>query len=121
MVALAEHPDGAGKTFHLVVADAPTQKTMLAIIADYFGLCGLSIQDTGGLPLDNPTPLERRVARLGSAYREYLTQDLHFDDRIARELLDRLGLPRPTLSTEDVHRIIELALQSQAPLCSPQA
>jgi thioester reductase-like protein len=54
MVALAEYPDGAGKTFHLVVADAPTQKTMLAIAADYFGLRGLSIQDTGGHPAGQP-------------------------------------------------------------------
>jgi hypothetical protein len=43
-------PEGAGKTFHLVVSDAPTQETMLAMIADYFGLRGLSVTEAGGIP-----------------------------------------------------------------------
>jgi 2-alkyl-3-oxoalkanoate reductase len=118
ITVLAEHPDGADNTFHLVVSDAPTQHTMLALIADYFGLHGLSLHDTGGMPLDNPSPLERRVARMGSAYRQYLTQDVRFDDRIAGALLGRIGLPRPTLFAEDVRKIIALALQGSAPPCS---
>jgi hypothetical protein len=47
-------------------------------------------------------------------YREYLTQDLHFDDRVARVLLDRLGLPCPTLPPGEVHRLIEQALLGPA-------
>jgi len=45
-----------------------------------------------------------------AAYREYFLQDLHFNDRVAQELLDRLGLPRPTLfahvfpTLSEVHR-----------------
>jgi hypothetical protein len=114
LVALAEHPDGAGKTFHLVVSDPPVQEAMLAVIADYFGLPGLSIVDAGRTPLVQPSSLERKVARLQAPYREYLTQDLHFDDRVARGLLDRLGLARPTLLLREVHRIIEQALPRPA-------
>jgi thioester reductase-like protein len=120
MVALAEHPDGAGKTFHLVVANAPTQKAVLARIADYFGLPQLSVMDARCPSLENPSSLERRVARMVAAYREYFLQDLHFDDRVARELLDRLGLPRPTLFAEDIDRIIEQARTCQVRLCTPR-
>jgi nucleoside-diphosphate-sugar epimerase len=115
LVALAEHPDGTGKTFHLVVSDAPVQEAMLAMIADYFGLPGLSIVDACCAPLARPSALERKVARLQAPYREYFTQDLHFDDRVARALLDRVGLPRPTLSSEEVHRIIGQALLCPSP------
>jgi thioester reductase-like protein len=110
LVALAEHPDGAGKTFHLVVADAPVQEEMLAMIADYFGLPGLSLIDTRDTPLAMPSAIERKIARMQAPYREYMTQHLQFDDRVARTLLDRLGLTRPTLFPEEVHRIIDQAL-----------
>jgi thioester reductase-like protein len=111
VVALAEHPNGAGKTFHLVVSDAPAQEAMLAMIADYFGLPGLSIVDACGTPLTKPSALERQVARLQAPYRDYFTQDVHFDDRVARELLDRVGLPRPILDALEVRRLIDQALQ----------
>jgi thioester reductase-like protein len=115
LVVLAEHPDGSGKTFHLVVAKAPVQETMLAMIANYFGLPGLSIVDACRSPLTKPSALERQVARLQAPYREYFTQDVHFDDRVARTLLDRLDLPHPILDVAAVHRIIGLALRCSAP------
>jgi thioester reductase-like protein len=110
LAALVEHPDGAGKTFHLVVSDAPMQEVMLAMIADYFGLPGLSIIDTTRTSLARPSAIERKIARMQAPYREYMTQNLQFDDHIARSLLDPLGLPRPTLHPEEVHRIIGQAL-----------
>jgi 2-alkyl-3-oxoalkanoate reductase len=118
LVALAEHPEGADKTFHLVVSEAPAQEAMLAMIADYFGLPGLTIVDADCTPLAQLSSLERKVARMQAPYREYFTQDLHFDDRVARALLDRVGLPRPTLFSEQVRRIIDQALLSPAPLYS---
>jgi hypothetical protein len=51
---------------------------------------------------------------MGSVYLEYLTQDIHFDDRIARRLLDSSGVPRPTLLPEDVHRFLDQALMASA-------
>ena len=91
---------------------------MLAMIADYFGLPGLTIVDACRTPLVKPSSLERKVARMQAPYREYLTQDLQFDDRVARVLLDRVGLPRPTLGATEVHRIIDQALLCPAPLYS---
>jgi thioester reductase-like protein len=110
LVALAEHPEGTGKTFHLVVSKAPVQETMLAMIADYFGLPGLSIVDACHTPLTKLSALERQVARLQGPYREYFTQDVRFDDRIARTLLDRVGLPRPLLDRAEVRRLIDQAI-----------
>jgi thioester reductase-like protein len=114
LVALAEHPDGASKTFHLVVSNPPVQEAMLAMVADYFGLQGLAIIDACRTPLVQPSSLERKVARLQASYREYLTQDLHFDDRVARGILDRLGLSRPILHLPEVHQMIEQALSCSA-------
>jgi thioester reductase-like protein len=114
LVALAEHPDGVGKTFHLVVSKAPVQEEMLAMIADYFGLSGLSIVDACRTPLTKPSTLERQVARLQGPYREYFTQDVHFDDCVARALLDRLGLLRPILDAHEVRRLIDQALECPA-------
>jgi hypothetical protein len=102
----------------VVASGAPAQEAMLAVIADYLGLSGLSIVDPRSTPLALPSSLERKVARMQAPYREYLTQDLHFDDRVARRLLDRLGLPRPTLGAAEVHRIIELTLLTRASLSS---
>jgi nucleoside-diphosphate-sugar epimerase len=114
LVALAEHPDGVGKTFHLVVSKAPVQEAMLAMIADYFGLSGLAIVDACHTPLTKPSALERQVARLQGPYREYFTQDVHFDDCVARALLDGLGLLRPILDAHEVRRLIDQALECPA-------
>jgi thioester reductase-like protein len=114
MVVLAEHPDGIGETFHHVVSDPPTQEAMLDMIAEYLGLRGLSVVDARRTRLKDPSPLERRVAHMGAIYLDYLTQDLHFDDRVARRLLDRSGVPRPTLLPNDVHRVLDQALMPSA-------
>jgi long-chain acyl-CoA synthetase len=118
VVALAEHPDGVGETFHVVVSDAPTQESMLAMISERLGLSGLRLVDSRA-PLPNPSPLERKLSRMLSGYREYLEADLHFDDSTARRLLGRCGLPRPTLSPEVVHRLIDQALVGLAPDFAP--
>ena len=94
-----------------MVSDAPAQEAILAMIADYCGLPGLSIVDACGTPLTKPSALERQVARLQAPYRDYFTQDVHFDDRVARELLDCLGLPRPMLDALEVRRLIDQALR----------
>lgn len=111
-VALAEHPGGQGETFHIVVSDAPTQEQMLAMVAERLSVRGLSLVDPRLGEFPNPSPLERMVARRISGYREYLEQDVRFDDSTARRLLDRCGVPRPTLSRNAVHRLIDQALGS---------
>ncbi len=110
MVALAEHPEGVGQTVHLVVSDAPTQERMAGMIMARLGLTGLFVVDSRHVEILDPSPLERRVARMIAGYRAYLEQDVQFDDATARRLLDRCGVPRPLLSTAAVHRLIEQAL-----------
>ena len=112
-VALTEHAEGRGETFHVVVSDAPTQEQMLAMIAERLRVRGLSLVDPRVGELPNPSPLERRIGRILSGYREYLELlDVQFDDATARRLLDRRGVPRPTLSRDAVHRFIAQALGS---------
>ncbi len=110
IAALAEHPAGAGGMFHLVVSDPPSQGTVLAMIADRFGLRGLTVVDTGGAGLEDASPLERQVARLLTCYREYLEQDVHFEDKATRRILARCGMRRPTLSGPAIQQLIDLAL-----------
>ncbi len=110
VAALAEHPKGAGQTFHLVVSAAPTQENVLAMIAGRLGVRGLSLVDPTRVPVENPLPLERRVARMLSGYHPYLQRDLKFDDTNARRVLDRCGVRPSFLSPEVVDRLIHQAL-----------
>jgi len=45
-----------------------------------------------------------------AGYREYLEQDVRFDDAEAQRLLARCGLRPPRLSSHVVHRLIDQAL-----------
>jgi hypothetical protein len=60
--------------------------------------------------LADASSLERRVARMLAPYRDYLTQDVRFDDRRARALLDACGVPRPVLDDAALERLIGLAV-----------
>ena len=115
-VALTVHPDATGGTFHVVVSDPPTQEDMLAMITQRLGLRGLSLVDLRHAHLEDPSRLEVKIARMLSGYRQYLKQDLRFDDRAARALLDRCGVERPTISRETVHRLIDAAVAPFGPV-----
>ena len=115
LVALADHPDGAGEVFHLVVPDPPTQEIVLSAITDRLGLRGVVLVDGRSGPLRDPSPLERKIARLLLGYRDYLGQIVRFDDRNARRLLDRGGLPVPSLSREVLNGLIDQALRGDGP------
>ncbi len=120
VVALAEHPRGAGETVHLVVSDPPTHAEMLDIITDRLGLRGLSLADPRGGPLPGPSPLEEMVIQMLSGYRDYLEQDVRFDDTTARGRLDGSGVPPATLSPEAIHRLIDRALVEPRASISPR-
>jgi thioester reductase-like protein len=110
LVALAEHPGAGGRTFHLVVRDAPTQAAMLRMITGRLGVGGVSLLDARTGALADPSPFERRVSRMLEAYRPYLIQDVTFDDGNVARLLERCAVRRPRLSREAVHQLIDLAL-----------
>ncbi len=118
IVALADHPDGVGKTFHLVVSDAPTQQAVLGIIAARLGMRGISLVDPTLGPLDRPSPLERSVARMLSSYHDYLQGDLRFDDTNSRRLLICCGIRPPGRSSQVVHRLIDQALAASGRLAA---
>jgi nucleoside-diphosphate-sugar epimerase len=117
--ALAEHPDATDGTFHLVVASAPSQAAMLAMLVDRLGPRGITLLDAATQRLTDPSPLERRVERMLEGYRAYLTQDVRFDDTHATRVLRRCGIVRPVLGPVEVHRLIDLALETDAPAVTP--
>jgi len=117
-LALAEHPDAAGGTFHLVVRDAPPQRLMAAMLAERLGLPGLTLLDAAAETVADPTPLERQVARMIEPYRDYFLQDVRFDDAAAAAVLTRAGVEQPTLGASDVARLIDEALLAEAPTAS---
>ena len=114
VAALAEDPRAAGETGHLVVRDAPTQETMLAMLSERLGLRGLSLVDASAGQLRDPSPLEIGVARMLSPYRDYLRQDLVFDDATACRLLRRSGVTRPALAAGEVEALVDRALSTAA-------
>jgi nucleoside-diphosphate-sugar epimerase len=114
-LALTEDPGAAGGTFHLVVRDAPSQAAMLAMLVERLGPRGLTLLDAASTPLDDPSPLERRVARMLGPYRAYLTRHVHFDDSGAAARLSARGVARPVLDPAGVHRLVDLALLGAAP------
>jgi nucleoside-diphosphate-sugar epimerase len=121
LLALARCPEAAGGTFHLVVADAPRQDAMLAMLADALGVRGLALVEASARPAGLPAPLERRL-RLGIArYRDYLGRDVHFDDANTRPLLTRCGLAPARLAAADVRRLVALALRGRRPHRVPTA
>jgi nucleoside-diphosphate-sugar epimerase len=113
VIALAEHPEAAGGTFHLVVRDPPSQAAMLAMLLERLGLSGVTLLDAASEPLGHPSPLERRVAIMLEPYRAYLTQDVRFDDARAAAVLRWCGVRPPTLTPADVRALVDLAVEAE--------
>jgi nucleoside-diphosphate-sugar epimerase len=112
-IALAVHPTAARGTYHLVVRDAPSQATMLAMICERLGLSGPTLAAGARGPLTDPSPMELLVADMVAPYRAYLEQDVRFDDQAAAEALARCGIPRPRLGPPDVRRLVDLAVTGE--------
>jgi nucleoside-diphosphate-sugar epimerase len=111
-VALAEHPAATHGTFHLVTSRPPTQAAVLAMVGRVLGLEGARIVEAHRIGHD-ASPLERRLMRVLGPYGEYLAQDVRFDDRHARSVLDAAGVPPAVLDTGAVERLVRLALAAE--------
>jgi len=109
---LSDEPEAAGETIHLVVDHPPTQSQVLEMISARLGLGNLYLVDVPEA-LRNPSPLETRVARMLSPYRDYLQQDVHFDDSAARRLLAHHPVSSPVIDGKALERFVELAVFSQ--------
>jgi thioester reductase-like protein len=109
VVTLVAHPEAADQTFHLV-AEGGLNQEMVDTISERCGISGVVLVDPRRGALDAPSPIEARIDRMLAGYRDYLAQELRFDDRNARRLLDRLGVARPQLSAEALRRLTDRAL-----------
>jgi len=109
LVHLAQVDTGADGTFHLVARDTPSQATALSTIGRRLGIEGLALVER----LEDPTPLERRVARMLLPYRPYLARPLVFADDSARRVFPGEILARATLSRARLHALIDLALTTE--------
>lgn len=108
--ALMDHPEAAGGTFHIVLAEPPSQEAVLQAIRCRAGLERLRLIDGRCEALAKPSPLEAKVARMLAPYRDYLEQDVRFDDTGARRLLHSVGVSRSKSSAETIDRLIDMAL-----------
>ena len=104
-------PNSGSDTVHLVAHDPPTQGEVLETITERLGVRGLTLVDA----LDDPSPLERRVARMLRGYRPYLGGHVTFDDTNARRVLPPALWRRATLSRRALHALIDLALTTEGP------
>jgi hypothetical protein len=107
---LAEQPGAAGGTFHLVVSRPPTQEAMLQMITSRLGVNGLRLIDERYEPMLGASSLENRVARMLAPYREYLEQDVSFDDSAAGSLLGPAGITCSRLDEKTIDDLIAIAL-----------
>jgi thioester reductase-like protein len=107
---LAEQSGAAGGTFHLVVSRPPTQEAMLQMITSRLGVNGLRLIDERYEPMLGASSLENRVARMLAPYREYLEQDVSFDDSAARSLLGPAGITCSRLDEKTIDDLIAIAL-----------
>ena len=85
IVKITDCPAGSG-TYHLVASNPPTQTDFLDMLTRHLGVGGARV--TEDATFSNPSPLEARLARMLAPYRNYLTQDVLFDDAFARKWLD---------------------------------
>ncbi len=115
-IALSEHPGARGGTFHIVVSEPPTQAAMLTMVCRELGLEDARVVEAQQMAND-ASPLERHLTRVLGPYAAYLAQDVRFDDRRARSVLDVAGVPEVTLEADAVGRLVGLAL-ADAPVAS---
>ncbi len=113
IVHLTRCRQSARQTFHLVVSDAPRQESMLDMITERLGVRGFRLVDGRAAVLPNMSALERHVRLLLGRYRDYLSQDVRFDDTNTRRALARHGLAPATLGLADVRGLINYALRAQ--------
>jgi hypothetical protein len=118
---LSEQPAAAGGTFHLVVSQPPTQEAMLQMITSRLGANGLRLIDERREPMLGASSLENRVARMLSPYREYLEQDVSFDNSAARSLLGPAGITCSRLDEKTIDDLVAMALSQTCQRVPPPA
>jgi nucleoside-diphosphate-sugar epimerase len=110
IVAIAEAPEAAGGTFHLV-SDAPTQDEWFSCVADRVGLPGLRVVTPRRGQVRGPTKLEMRVHSMLGRYLDYLAHDAEFDDSEAQKVLAVRGVLRPVLRGRQLVEFVDRALE----------
>ena len=109
---LTDDPEAADETIHLVAQNPPTQNRMLEMMSARLDLHNLQLVNSSE-ELPNRSALEMRVARLLSPYRDYLQQDVEFDDSVARRLLARHRIEPPEIDDRELERFLKLAWFSE--------
>jgi nucleoside-diphosphate-sugar epimerase len=109
---LADKPEAAWGTFHVVVGDPPTYDQIRAVVSERLGARGLRLVDPRSGELSTPTPLESAMIKRLAPYRHYLDDDVTFDDGAATVLNGCVAPAR--LDAPALHRLIGVALAGPA-------
>jgi nucleoside-diphosphate-sugar epimerase len=105
---LSDETESAGRTFHLVAANPPTQNAVAEVLSARLGLRGLHVVDAGE-ELSHPSRVELRLEKLLHPYKEYLEQHVQFDASSTGRLLAPKCLRAPDINRSEIHRLVELA------------
>jgi hypothetical protein len=82
----------------------------LRMITSRLGVNGLRLIDERSEAMTGASSLENRVARMLAPYREYLEQDVSFDDSAARSLLGPAGITCSRLDEKTIDDLVAMAL-----------
>lgn len=108
-VAIAMQANVAGGTYHLVTSDPPSQSSTLDWIATAIGLEGARV--VAAAEMTGPVSMvESQLVRMLGGYREYLAQTVCFDDRCARAVLGRTGVPPARLDADAIGQLVRRAV-----------
>jgi nucleoside-diphosphate-sugar epimerase len=111
-VAIATDAMAARGTYHLVTSDPPTQSSTLDWIASAIGLEGARVVVAREMT-EPRSAIESQLLRMLGGYREYLAQDVRFDDARARRVLARVGVPAARLDADAVGQLVRRAVAMQ--------
>src|SRR5262245_34287900 len=117
---LTDDPEASGETIHLVAQNPPTQERIVEMMSARLNLHNLHVVNATE-ELRNRSPLELRVARMLAPYRDYLQQDVQFDDSVARRLLGRRGMEPAVINDRELERFLRLAWLSEENGTLPEA
>ena len=85
------------------------------MITSRLGVKGIRLIDQRSEAMVDPSFLENRVARMLAPYREYLEQDVSFDDSAARSLLAPAGITCSRLDEKTIDDLIAMAVSQNLP------
>ena len=108
MVALAARPELCNrelKVFNLVNEDAPVMQDIVDVMEASLGISGLEMVDEAEFAKTRMSAIERVFSRAISFQAPYIKEDIRFETRRFRALVDKDEVPVPVLDAPAIKRL----------------